>query len=187
MRRVLNLIRHEHVTLDDYLYTLLPRPWCAISCWMCIISVFVNKKFFYNITSITALLCAVIFFAYPGAGFNNKYILFENLYSISTHALILITSITLITLRFADFRYNGIWKEAITLAVIFIYAFIEIYVLHTSDDPLYFMPNNDVQDILGLSYPAFLVIYIVFMLVWVNAFYLINDRKTVFCKKQKIK
>ena len=87
------------------------------------VATFYKKKFFYNITSITSLLCAVIFFAYPGAGFNDVYILFENVYSISTHALLLITSITMITLKAVDFKYvrekESMIYEMITLAGIF--------------------------------------------------------------------
>ena len=118
-------------------------------------------------------------------GFNNQYILFENLYSICTHALLLITSISLITLKFTEFRYKTIWKELICLAVVFAYAFLEIYLLQIESDPLYFMPGNDVQEILGFGYPVFLIIYLVFMAIYVNVFYLIQDRKLVFRRKSK--
>ena len=75
------------VTLNNVLYDLLPRPWCALSCWSLIICAICNKKFIYNASSIMALICALIFFAYPSAGFNNLYIYeFENLYSICTHS-----------------------------------------------------------------------------------------------------
>ena len=178
-RRIINLCKNTDHTLDSYLYILLPRPWCAISCWSLIAAAIFKKQFLFNFSSFTALLCAVIFFAYPGAGFNNQYFLFENIYSISTHALLLITSISLITLRFTNFTFKDIWKDLICLAIVFAYACLEIWVLKTSDDPLYFMPGNDVQDILGLPYGAFLPIYFVFMAIWVGSFYLINDRKTV--------
>ena len=56
------------------------------------------------------------------------------------------------------------------------------WVLGISDDPLYFMPNNDVQNIIGLDYVPFLIIYIVFMAVYVNLFYLINDRENVYAR-----
>ena len=114
-------------SFTDYLYTLLPRPLCAIACWSLIIATVFNKKFLYNFASMTALLCALVFFAYPGAGFNNQYILFENLYSIVTHSLLLVTSISLITLKFTKFEYKNIWKEGICLAVILAYVFLEIY------------------------------------------------------------
>ena len=186
-RRILNIIKNPGMNLGDMLYTLLPRPWCAISCWALMIAVWSNKQFLYNTASFTALLCSIIFFAYPGAGFNSEYMLFENIYSIATHALLLITSITFITLKFTNFEYKTIWKDLICLGVIFLYAFYEIWVLGISDDPLYFMPDNDVQNILGLEYPAFLIIYIVFMFIYVNLFYLINDRKNVYEKFSKIK
>lgn len=187
-RRVKNIwamIATDSVTVNGLLYDLLPRPWCAIACWSLIISVFVKKKFFYNFASITALLCAIIYFAYPGAGFNNKYIQFENLYSITTHAMLLVTSISLITLKFTKFEYKTIWKELICLAVVYLYAFLEIYVLDIASDPLYFMPNGDIQDILGVGYAAYLPIYLVFVTIYINIFYLINDRKTVFKKLKK--
>ena len=172
-------------SLDHWLYILIPRPWCAISCWTIILAAFVNKKFIYNIASTTSLLCAIIFFAYPGAGFNNVYMEFENVYSIGTHTLLLISSITFICLGLTEFRYKHIWKEAIYLVGIFLYAFFEMFVLKIEDDPLYFMPGNDIQEILGTSWGVYLVIYIVFILVYFNIFYLIGDRKTVFKKRNK--
>ncbi len=187
-RRVINFCKGVAPNVHDILYTLLPRPWCAIACWSLIISIFVNKKWFYNFASITALLCALIFFAYPGVGFNNKYILFENLYSICTHSLLLVTSISLITMHFTSFKYKGAWRELICIAVVYIYSILEIYVLKISGDPLYFMPGNDILKILGVSWGVYLVIYILFMLVYLNTFYLIDDRstvKSVFARKQK--
>lgn len=171
--------------VDHWLYILIPRPWCAISCWTIILSVFVNKKFLYNIASTTSLLCAIIFFAYPGVGFNNVYMEFENVYSIGTHSLLLISSITFMCLGLTEFRYKNIWKEAIYLVGIFLYAFFEMFVLKIEDDPLYFMPGNDIQEIIGTSWGVFLVIYIAFILVYFNLFYLIGDRKTVFKKRNK--
>lgn len=186
-RRIINFSRGDDLNLNTFLYRLLPRPWCAIACWTLIVSAIVNKKWLYNFASYSALLCALIFFAYPGVGFNNEYILFENLYSIATHSLLLITSISLITLRFTKFEYKTIWKDLLCLLVVLIYTFIEIYVLKIESDPMYFMPNNDVQEILGLNYGLFLVIYIVFMAIYINLFYLIDDRKNVrnVFKKQK--
>ena len=106
-RRVVNFIKADYFDFNSVMYLLLPRPWCAISCWALMLSTIINKKFFYNFTSITSLLCALVFFAYPGVGFNNEYILFENLYSIATHSLVLVMSILLITLRFTKFEYKN--------------------------------------------------------------------------------
>ncbi len=178
-RRVINIIKTDDYSLNNLLYIFLPRPWCAISCWSIIIATIFRKKFMYNFACFTSLLCALIFFSYPSAGFNNKYILFENFYSISTHALLLITSITLITLKHTKFVYNEIWQEMVCLFVIFAYTMLEIYGLKISDDPMYFMPNNEVQDILGLNYGAYLPLYIIFMFVYINIFYLIDDRHKV--------
>ena len=154
--------------------TLLPRPWCAISCWCLILSAFIKKKFFYNYTAISGLLCAIVFFAYPTVGFNNKYILFENLYSIVTHSLLLTGCVSIMTLRLTDFDYRTCWKEALCLGVTVVYAFIEIFVLGIEKDPLYFMPNGEIQEIVGMSYPLYLPLYIVFLAVWFGAYYFVT-------------
>lgn len=173
-RRLINIAKlPANAKGSDWLYILLPRPWCAMACWTLIISVFVDKKWFYNFASMTALLCALIFFAYPGVGFNNVYMEFENIYSIGTHSLLLITSITMITLRITKFKYKTFWKTAICYAVVLAYTFLQIYVLKTEADPMYFMPGNDVQDIFGVGYGAYLIIYIVFSAIYFNLFYLI--------------
>ncbi len=187
-RRVKNvwaMVATNTVTTNNLLYALLPRPWCAIACWSLIIARIANKKCVYNTASITALLCAIIFFAYPSAGFNNKLIEFENLYSIVSHAMLLVGSISMITLKFTDFKYKTFWKDIICLLVIFAYALIEIYVLKIADNPLYFLPikGNEVQEILGVGNTLYVVIYTVFLIVFVNIFYLINDRKNVFRKR----
>ncbi len=178
-RRIVAICKGNLVDLNSIMYHLLPRPWCAISCWSIIIAVIFRKQYLYNVSCYCSLICSIIFFAYPGVGFNNKYILFENLYSICTHSLLLITSITLITLKFTKFDYKQIWKDLICLAIIFVYAFLEIYLLKIATDPLYFMPGNDIQDIVGLSYGVFLPIYIIFLIVYINIFYFINDFKRV--------
>lgn len=178
-RRLINSYTNTSMTLNSFLYTLLPRPWCAISCWMLMIAIFSNKKFLYNASCYTALLCAVIFFSYPSAGYNNKYIEFSNTYSIVSHMLLLITSVTLITLKFTKFEYKTIKKELITLGIILAYAVFEIVVLKIADDPLYFLPGNDVHEIVGLAYPLYLILYIVFMFIYINAFYIIQDFKNV--------
>lgn len=174
-RRIINLSRGTSTEFTQILRILLPRPWCAISCWMLILCPIVNKKFWYNFTAISALLNAIIFFAYPSVGFNHKYILFENLYSIVTHALLLITSISLITLKFTDYNYSkSSYKVLVLYLCILAYAFIEIFILKIESDPLYFMSGNDIQDIFGFSYPIYLIVYIIFTIVWFNIPYLIQ-------------
>lgn len=184
-RRIINLYKATNPTFNSIMYILLPRPWCAIACWSLMLSVIINNRNYYNFCSITALLTALIFFAYPSVGFNNQYILFENLYSIATHSLLLIMSISLITLRFVKFEYKSIWKEIICFGVVLLYAFVEIYLLKIEADPMYFMPNNDVQTILGLSYTPFIIVYVLFLLFYFNVFYIIDDRKVVFKKYYK--
>ena len=171
---------HPEMNGTGTLWILIPKPWCAVACWLLVACAFVRKKFFYNFASLTAILCSVVYFAYPGTGYNNQYMLFENLYSIITHALLLTTSITLIVLKFTKFEYRDIWKVGISFALSYVYGLLEDYVLGTYNDPMYFMPGGDIQtDILGISYGLYLFLYIITILVLVNAFYLIGDRKNV--------
>lgn len=181
-RRTIGFASGNELNFTGVLYLLLPRPWCAISVWLFISSTLIKKIFLRNFTSISSVLCAVIFFSYPSVGFNDKYILFENLYSICTHSLLLIGAVLLITLKFTDFDIkSGVWKEGITFAAVIIYALIEIFVLKIENDPLFFMPENEVQVIVGLNYPVYLVLYIVFLTVFFSSFYAV----TYFAAKRK--
>ena len=171
----------------DALWIIIPKPWCAVSCWLLIACVFVKKEFFYNFASLSASLCSVIFFSYPGVGYNNQYLIFENWYSILTHALLLTTSIVLIVLKFTNFRYREIWKVAIGFALTMVYALLQIYVLKTQVDPMYFMPNGDIQGILGVSYGVYLTLYIGLIVVYVNAFHIVQDWAVVKDFFQKVK
>ena len=179
-RRVINLCKTTDFGWNNLCHILLPRPWCAISCWGVMFAVVCNKRCLFNVASFTGLLCALVFFAYPGVGFNNQYILFENLYSIATHSLLFVSTVSFITLKFTKFEYKTFWKDLIYLGVIFGYALLEIYVLKIESDPMYFMPGNDVMDILGVSYTVYLILYIVFLILYINIFYLIDDRKRIF-------
>ena len=171
------------------LWILIPKPWCAISCWLLVACVFVKKTFFYNFASLSGLLCAVIFFAYPGVGYNNEIILFENLYSIVTHALLLTMSITLMVLKATDFRYKYMGKLAICFALTYLYGLAQIFLLKTQEDPMYFMPNGDIQaDILKISYGLYLFLYILLIVVYVNVFHIIGDKaaiKALFHKRNR--
>lgn len=178
-RRCINFCKTSEFTLEHILYITLPRPWCAISTWSFILLLFVKKQWLYNFTSISSLLCAIIFFAYPSVGYNNRFILFENLYSITAHMLLLIGSIILITLRFTNFDYKHIWKELIYFVFIYLYAIIEIFVLKIESDPLMFMPNNDVQAVLSMPYSEYLIVYAIFIAVFINMFYLIQNKNKV--------
>ncbi len=191
-RRIVNIAKGEIVDLHTFLYVLLPRPWCAISCWLMIFAGAFHKKTLWNFAAINALLCSVIFFAYPSAGFNDRHILFENLYSIATHALLLISSVSVLTLKVGDFRYkretfcNGFLKELILLAVVFVYGVLELK-LNLSTDPLYFMPiaGNEVKEILGLDSVPYVIVYSLFLCVWINAFYVIPMLWKKFVKKKE--
>lgn len=159
---------------------IIPRPWCAVSCWLLIASVIVRRPFFYNFASVSALLCSVIYFAYPGVGFNNQYILFDNLYSIATHALLLTMSITLMTLGFATFRFRDLWKTVLAFALTIVYGLIEIFVLKVYSDPMYFMPNGDIQaDILGIGYGLYLFLYTLLISLFILVPHLISERGAV--------
>ena len=162
------------------LWIILPKPWCAIACWSLMASVFVKKRFFYNFSSLSALLCSVVFFVYPGVGYNNEHLLFENWYSILTHALLLTTSITMMVLGYTDFQYKDFWKTGLCFLLTFAYGFAEIFLLKTQTDPMYFMPGGDIQaDILHLSYGLYLFLYVLVFLAFINVPYLIGDKETV--------
>ena len=167
------------------MWILIPRPWCAVSCWLLWLSPFVKKKFFYNLASMCGLLNSFFYFLSPGVGFTNEIYVFENWYSILTHALLFIMSISLMTLKYTDFRYKTIWKEAIATVVMFLYSGLIVSVNFYSD-PFYYMPNGDIQaGILGISYGLYITLYVIFLLIYFNSFYLINDRKNIFKKKNK--
>ena len=178
VRRVVGFCVTEEFTTNRVLRILLPRPGCAIACWLVIIATIVNKKWMYNISAIVGILCAVIFFAYPSVGFTKKYILFEELYSIVTHSVFLTASICFITYKLTDFKYNKIWKELVGIAVLVAYSFIEVYVLKIDPDPFYFLPKNEVQEIVGMGYGMYLPLYLVFMFVYINVFYFIPYLKS---------
>lgn len=168
-------------------WILLPKPWCAIACWSLIASIFVKKPFFYNFASLSALLCSVVFFVYPGVGYNNVYLLFENWYSILTHALLLTTSITMMALGITDFRYKGFWRTGICFLLTFVYAIVEIYILKIQTDPMYFMPGGDIQaDILRMDYGLYLALYILVFLVFINVPYFITLKKSAKKQKEKV-
>lgn len=185
VRRVVGFIKEPNPDFTKIMYILLPRPGCAIACWAVVIAVVFNKKSLYNFASILGILCGIIFFAYPGAGFNKEVYVFENYYSIFTHSLFFVSSLLFITLGFTEFRYKGSWKEAIYLIALYVYSILQIYVLKISADPMYFMPGGDIQAMVGLNYTTYIALYVVFMIVYFNLFYLIGDRKSVFKRRKK--
>lgn len=176
-RRVVNLSKESEFNFHKVLYILAFRPWCAISCLALMLSVLIKKDWFYNFASASGLLCTIIFFAYPGVGFRENYLLFDDVYSIVTHSIIFIMSIMLITLKFTKFDVKTLWKTLVCFACVFVYAFLEIYALKIEKDPLYFMPNGDIQDILGVGYALYLIIYIAFIAIYLSAFYLCSYLK----------
>ena len=129
----LKMYVYHHTDVAGYSvwWLLLPKPWCQISSWVLIFAVLTKKKFLYNYACITALLCSLIFFIYPGVGFNTEgCVMYFDLYSISTHAVLLTSSITLITLKFTDFNYRDIWKTFVCLAISVIYSckFVSVFI-----------------------------------------------------------
>ncbi len=182
-RRVINLLKTTDYSLNNLLSILLPRPWCAISCWALILCAIFNKKFLYNFACIISLLGSVAFFAYPGVGFKSPYFLFDDLYSVVTHCMLLITSISLMSLGFVSFRYKKIWKVLGCFAIVILYALLEVYVLKIENDPMYFMPNGDIQNVLGIDYRTYLISYITFLFVYVNAFFVVYEIKRKRRKK----
>lgn len=189
---IINKESFAHITtLGGYLenklfwYIILPRPWCAISVWLIIVASIVNKRLMYNIAAMNAIICAIIFFAYPSAGFNNEIMQFENVYSISTHALILVAAVSMITLGLTDFKYvrtkwynSAIW-ELLAIGLVFAYAFMLVN-KGIELNPMYFVPTgalgkpNEVQDILGMSDGVYVAVYALFLTFYFNLFFLIQ-------------
>jgi hypothetical protein len=184
MRRINGFIMADELTLNRVLRILLPRPGCAISCWLVSIALIVKKKFFYNFASTVGILCATIFFAYPSAGFTNELLLFENLYSIVTHAFFLVIAVCFITYGFTDFKYGSIYKEGFCFGAMLIYTFLEIYLFKIDPDPFYFLRDNEVQEIVGMGYGLYLPLYLIFVSVYVNAFYFIPYLKKLKASKK---
>ena len=184
-RRIVNITNPITFTKYNILWVLLPRPGCAISVWLVMLSAFINKKWFYNFASIISIICAIIFFAYPGAGFLHKYVLFEDLYSIITHSLFFIGSFLIVTLGLAQFNYHHIKNELISLAVLVFYCILEMFVLVKNSkgdplelDPFYTLANNEVQEIVGISNHAlYLTLYILFIIVYFGSFYFFSKKK----------
>ena len=185
VRRIINITNPITFTKYNLLWVLLPRPGCAISVWLVLLSPFINKKWFYNFTSIVSILCAVIFFAYPGAGFLNKYILFENLYSIVSHSFMFMGSFLIVTLGLAKFDYRNIKNELLSLVCLVGYTVLEMFVLIKNSngdpleiDPFLALPNNDVQDIIGIdSHALYLVLYFLFLAVYFGSYYFFSRKK----------
>ena len=87
---------------------------------------------------------------------------------------------TMMTLKFTEFRYGEFWKVFLAIALVMVYALIEIYILKIHTDPMYFMPHGDIQeDILGIDYGLYLAGYISVVLIYINVPYLIQDRENV--------
>lgn len=196
-RRVIGLIQMnigsmsfgEIMASDSFWYNMLPRPWCAISVWLIILAAVIDRDFFYNIASMNAIICVIIFFAYPTAGFNNEFMQFENVYSIATHALLLVGSVSMITMGLTDFKYtrtkwyNSALRELVAIVCVLGYALLQVFVLKIQHnaDPMYFMPTgsmegyvNEVQAIVGLSGPLYVVLYSLFLAFYFNLFFLIR-------------
>ena len=71
-------------------------------------------------------------------------------------------------------------------AVVFVYGALEI-VMGLSTDPMYFMPidGNEVKEIFGFDTVTYVIVYTVFLVVWVNAFYVIPLLWKKYVKKDK--
>ena len=185
VRRIVNITNPITFTKYNILWVLLPRPGCAISVWLVMFAPFINKKWYYNFSSLISILCAIVFFAYPGAGFIHKYILFEDLYSIVTHSLFFVGSFLIVTLNLSNFNYKNVKNELILLGSLIIYSLLEMFVLTKNSngdplelDPFYLLPNNEVQEIVGInSYPLYVILYIIFLGLYFSAFYFFNRKK----------
>ena len=77
---------------------------------------------------------------------------------------------------------------AVCFALTFVYGLLEIFVLKIQTDPMYFMPDGDIQaDILRMSYGLYLVLYILVFLIFINVPYVITARKQTEKKEPAVK
>ena len=166
-------------TLHGIVYTLLARPGCAISAWLAMLAVVINKRWAYAFASLIGLLCGTAFFAAPGAGFDRQLVQFEEVFSMVEHVGFYLMALCFVTYRLAEFRFADMGKIGICFAVLAVYVFALIKggIEH---DPFLFLPNSDVHQLVGgLKYPVFLTLYIVFAHLFFGAFFVIDDRKAV--------
>jgi hypothetical protein len=179
-RRGVNLFNEKtEKTLHGILYTLLARPGCAISAWLAMLAVVINKRWAYAFASLIGLLCGTAFFAAPGAGFDRQLVQFEEVFSMVEHVGFYVMSLCFVTLRLAEFRFADMGKIGICFAVLAVYVFALIKG-GIEPDPFLFLPNSDVHQLVGgLKYPVFLTLYIVFAHLFFGAFFVIDDRKAV--------
>ena len=69
---------------------------------------------------------------------------------------------------------------ALCFALVFVYALIEIFVMKVEADPMYFMPNGDIQaDILWIDYGLYLFAYITLIVIYINTAYMLDDKAAV--------
>lgn len=180
--RAINFAKGSAVDVVSVLLLILPSTWSAIACWVLVIAAVINKKSLWNFSAINGLLCSALFFVYPTVGFVHKTIVFTDFYLIATHALLLIASVSILTLRLGDLRYkretfiDGFLKELIAFGCVLVYVAaltVVLKALGREIDPMYFRANNALQTMLGLRYAVYLALYFVGLCIWINAFYLI--------------
>ncbi len=185
--RIVSFAKGDANSLQGAISMLLPQSWGAFALWIMIIAAVCNKKSVWNFAAINGLLCSCVYFAYPTAGFSHTVYAFNDVYVIATRALTLIASISILTLSLGDFRYRrdtftrGILTEIILFACMFAYAFALTVFLKTPD-PMYFA-----QAKWGLPYAVYLALYVVGLLVWVNAFYVIPILWNKWIRKGKVR
>lgn len=96
----------------------------------------------------------------------------------------MVIAVCFITYGFTDFKYDSIYKEGICFGAMLIYTFLEIYLFKIDPDPFYFLRDNEVQEIVGMGYGLYLPLYLIFVSVYVNAFYFIPYLKKLKASKK---
>ena len=77
-------------------------------------------------------------------------------------------SFLIVTLNLSNFNYKNIKNELISLGFLVVYSLLEMFVLTKNSngdplelDPFYLLPNNEVQEIVGInSYALYVILYI---------------------------
>ena len=168
--RVVNLWFAESYTLENVAKIILPMHICSVMVWVFIIAVYRNNKMLLRYSAIAGLLATFAFLAYPAVGINQKYMAFTNVYSTFSHMLGFVLCVSLMSLRYVDFRFKHIWQPYLCLIIMFTYGYLLNWHIFPGSDYMY-MRNDPLE--LGLSFP-YQYLYCGILVVYVFMFYFIN-------------
>lgn len=167
--RIVNLIIAEGLTFEKILEILLPMHICSVMVWIFIIAIFSKNQVLINFGAIGGILATIAFLLYPAVGLHQVYINFTNLYSITSHMVGFICSISLISLGKTKFEMKKIWQTYLCVALMFCWGAVVNFLIFPGSDYMY-MINDPLE--LGLPFP-YQILYAAIIGLYVLAFYLV--------------